>query len=58
MMARVRVPHPQDIALIRFQARESHFLKIIHDPLFLFRRYRIVRVPGKYPGGELPFGVQ
>ena len=58
MVASVRMPHPQDIALIRLQPREGHFFKIIHYPLFLFRRYRIVRVPGKHPGGELPFGVQ
>ena len=58
MVSRVRVRHPQDIALIRLQPREGHFFKIIHYPLFLFRRYRIVRVPGKHPGGELPFGVQ
>ena len=58
MVARVGVPHPQDIALIRLQPREGHFFKIVHHPLFLFRRHRIVRVPGKHPGGELPFGVQ
>ena len=58
MVASMTVPHPQDIALIRVQPREGHFFKIVHNPLFLFRRHRIVRVPGKHPGSELPFGVQ
>lgn len=58
MVASVGMPHPQYIALIRLQPREGHFFKIVHNPLLLFRRYRIVRVPGKHPGGELPFGVQ
>ena len=58
MVARVGMPHPQDVALIWLQPRESHFFKIVHNPLFLFRRHRIVRVPGKHTGGELPFGVQ
>lgn len=58
MVPRVGVPHPQDIALIRLQPREGHFFKIVHNPLLLLRRHRIIRVPGKHPGGELPFGVQ
>lgn len=58
MVARMRVPHPQDITLIRLQTRESHLLEIVHNSLFLFRRHCIVRVPGKHSGGELPFGVQ
>lgn len=58
MVSGVGVPHPQNVALIRLQAREGHFFKIVHHPLFLFRRHRVVRVPGKHPGGELPFGVQ
>ena len=58
MVSRVRVPHPEDIALIRLHAREGHFFKIVHNPLLLLRRHRIVRVPGKHPGGELPFGIQ
>lgn len=58
MVARVRMPNPQDIALIRLHTCEGHFFKIVHNPLFLLRRHRIVRVPRKHPGGELPFGVQ
>lgn len=45
MVACMRMPHPQDVALIRLQPRESHFLKVIHDASFLFRRHRIIRVP-------------
>jgi hypothetical protein len=58
VMIRVTMPHPKDIALIRLQARESHLFKVIHDALFLFRLYRIVRMPGENPGGEFPLGVQ
>lgn len=58
MVACMGVPHPQDVALIRLQPRESHIFKVVHNPLFLFRRHRIVRVPGKHPSGELPFGIQ
>lgn len=58
MVPGVTVPYPQDIALVRLQARKGHLFKIVHDAPFLFRRYRVVRVPGKHPGGEAPFGVQ
>ncbi len=58
MVASMGVPHPQDVALIRPQPREGHLLKVVHNAPFLFRRHRIVRVPGKHPGGELPFAVQ
>ena len=58
MVARMAVLYPKDIALIRFQARKGHLLKVIHDALFLFRRYRVIWMPGEYPGSEFPFGVQ
>ena len=58
MVPRVGVPHPQNVALIRLHPREGHFFKVVHDALFLFRRHGIIRVPGKHPGGEFPFGVQ
>lgn len=58
MMVRVNVPYPQNIALIRLQARESHLLKVIHDAPLLFGRHLVIRVPGKSPGGEFPYGVQ
>ena len=46
MVVCVGMPHPQDIVLIRLQAREGDLFKVVHDSLFLFRRHRIVRVPG------------
>lgn len=58
VMACMRVPHPEDIALIRLQARKGDLFKIIHHPLLLFRRDLVVRVPGKHPSAEFPFGIQ
>lgn len=58
MVVRMTVPHPQDIALVRLQARESHPLEVVHDALFLLRRHRVVGVPRQHPGGETPCGVQ
>lgn len=58
MVARMRVPYPKDVALIRLQARESHLLELVHQPLFLFWRYRVVWMPGKNASGEAPFVVQ
>ena len=50
--------HPEDIALVRLQAGKSHGLEVVHDARFLLRRHEFVRMPGKDPGRELPFGVQ
>ena len=58
MVIRVYVPHPEDIALVRLQPGKGYGFKIIHEPLFLFRRHCVVWMPGKHPGGELPLGVQ
>ncbi len=52
------VPHPQDIALVRLQAGKSHGFEVVHDARFLLGRHDFVRMPGKDPGRELPFGVQ
>mgnify|MGYP004654968161 CR=1 FL=1 len=52
------VPNPENIPLIRLQPGKSHPFKIIHDVLFLLWRDGIIRVPGQYPGGKLPFGIQ
>ena len=58
VVSRVAVPYPQNIALIRLQARERHLFKAVHDAPFLFRRHPVVGMPGKYPGGEFPLGIQ
>lgn len=52
------VPHPEDIALIRLKAGKGHGLEVVHDVRFLLGRHNFVRMPGKDPGRELPFGVQ
>jgi len=52
------MPHPEDIALIRLQAGKGHGLEVVHDARFLLGRHDFVRMPGKDPGRELPFGVQ
>ena len=54
----MNMAHPKDIALIRRKPREGQPLEIIHNALFLFRRYLVLRMPGKHPGGEFPFGIQ
>ncbi len=58
MVIGVYVPHPENIALVRLQTGKGHALEIVHKPLFLLRRHRVVRMPGKHPGGEFPLGVQ
>ena len=58
MVPGMAVPYPKDIALIRLQASESHFFKIIHHLLLVFRRHRVVGMPGKNACCEPPFGVQ
>lgn len=58
MMPGMVVPHPKDIALIRLQAGKGHVLEVVHDARFLLGRHDFVRMPGKDPGRELPFGVQ
>lgn len=45
MVARVAVPYPKDIALVRLQTRKGHLLKLVHQPLFLLRGHFVVRVP-------------
>ena len=57
-MSGMVVPHPKNIALIRLQAGKGHGLEVVHDARFLLGRYDFVRMPGKDPGRELPFGVQ
>lgn len=52
------MPHPEDIALVRLQAGKGHGLEVVHDARFLLGRHDFVRMPGKNPGRELPFGVQ
>lgn len=52
------MPHPENIALVRLQAGKGHGLEVVHDARFLLRRHEFVRMPGKDPGRELPFGVQ
>ena len=52
------VPHPEDISLVRLQAGKGHGLEVVHDARFLLGRHEFVRMPGKDPGRELPFGVQ
>ena len=45
VMPGVRMPHPKDIALIRFQPGEGHLLEGVHDFLFLLFAHLIIRVP-------------
>lgn len=52
------MPHPEDIALVRLQTGKGHGLEVVHDARFLLGRHDFVRMPGKNPGRELPFGVQ
>lgn len=58
MMPGMVMPHPKDIALIRLQAGKGHGLEVLHDARFLLGRHDFVRMPGKDPCRELPFGVQ
>lgn len=58
VMPGMNMPHPKDIALIRLQSGKGQSLKIVHNPLLLFRRHRIVGVPRQRSGGETPLGVQ
>ena len=55
MMSGVIVPHPKNVALIRLKSGKSQGFKVVHNPLFLLRRYGVGRMPGKHPSGELPF---
>lgn len=57
-MSGMVMPHPEDIALVRLQAGKGHCLEVVHDACFLLGRHDFVRMPGKNPGRELPFGVQ
>ncbi|WP_300154335.1 hypothetical protein [Solidesulfovibrio sp.] len=52
------MPHPEDVALVRLQTGKGHGFEVVHDARFLLGRHDFVRMPGKDPGRELPFGVQ
>lgn len=52
------VANPENCPLIFFQPGKGHSLEIIHDALFLFRRYRIFGMPGKNPGRKTPRRIQ
>ena len=58
MMPSVAVPTPENCPLIFFQPGKGHSLEIIHNALFLFRRYRIFGMPGKNPGRKTPCRIQ
>ena len=58
MMPGVAVPNPENCPLIFFQPGKGDSLKVIHDALFLFRRHRIVGMPGKNPGRKTPCRIQ
>ncbi len=58
MMPGVAVPNPENCPLIFFQPGKGDSLKIIHDALFLFRRHRVVGMPGKNPGRKTPCRIQ
>lgn len=58
MMPGVAVPNPENCPLIFFQPGKGHSLEIIHDAPLLFRRHRIVGMPGKNPGRKTPCRVQ
>lgn len=52
------VAHPEYVVLVRGQSGEGDFLKVVHDPLLLFRRHLVIRMPGQGSGGELPLEIQ
>ena len=54
MMPGVAVPNPENCPLVFFQPGKGDSLKVIHNALFLFRRYRIFGMPGKNPGRKTP----
>lgn len=58
MMPGVAVPNPENCPLLFFQPGKGDSLEIIHDASLLFRRHRIVGMPGKNPGSEPPCRVQ
>ena len=45
VMPGMRMPHPEDIALIRFQPGEGHPLESVHNFLFLFFAHLVVWMP-------------
>jgi hypothetical protein len=57
MMPGMVVPYPKNIALIRLQPGKGDGFKVVHDAFFLFRRYRVVRMPGENASSELPFSI-
>ena len=54
VMSGMGMPHPEDIALIRFQSGEGHLLEGVHDFLFLFLADFLIRMPRQNAGGEFP----
>ena len=54
VMSGMGMPHPKDIALIRFQSSEGHLLEGVHDFLFLFLADLLIWVPRQNAGGEFP----
>lgn len=55
MMPSVAVAHPEDVVAIRLQPSEGRALKVIHEPLLLFRRHCVFRSPRQRARRELPF---
>ena len=45
VMPGMGMPHPEDMALIRFQPGEGHALECVHDFLFLILAHSVIRVP-------------
>lgn len=58
MMPGVAVSNPENCPLIFLHPGKGDSLEIIHDASLLFRRHRIVGMPGKNPGREPPCRVQ
>ena len=54
VMPGMGMPHPEDIALIRFQTGEGHAFKGVHDFLFLCLADLFLRVPRQSAGSEFP----
>ena len=54
VMPGMGMPHPEDIALIRFQTGEGHALKGVHDFLFLCLADLLIRMPRQSARGEFP----
>lgn len=58
MMPGVAMPNPENCPLIFLQPGKGDSLEIIHDAPLLFRRHRVVGMPGKNPGRKTPYRIQ